>query len=131
MAGKKAPKRKRPKEISFTRPTRHFVCIVCPNCCKLETDGTQVAGALCRKGEDFACQEWIAPLRVLTTTLRVETQQGIRMLPVKTSQPVPLARVPEIMKEVRALRLGGLPSIGTRIHMENLSPPLELIVTGE
>ena len=110
---------------------RYFTCIVCPACCDLETDGVEVNGARCPKGEAFAKQEMIAPLRVITTTVRCETSKGVRMLPVKTACPVPLALIPEVMKQVKALRLSEIPVIGTLLKTGSSSESVEWVVTGE
>ncbi len=111
-------------------PGRRYVCIVCPNCCELETDGVGVIGAGCKKGEAFGLQEWIEPLRVLTTTVRCLTETGIHILPVKTSSPVLLSRVSIIMRGIKSLRLREVPPIGSRIAVPGLAEQLEIIVTG-
>ena len=110
---------------------RYYTCIVCPACCDLETDGVDVNGARCPKGEAFARQEMVAPLRVITTTVRSETSKGVRMIPVKTACPVPLALVPEVMKQVKVFRPAEIPVIGTRFTTGSSSEPVEWIVTGE
>ena len=127
-----AKKKKKTKtKIVFSGPTKQYVCLTCPNCCALETDGTQVAGASCKKGEAFACQEWIEPRRVITTTVRVGTEQGTHILPVKTASPVPLSRLSTIMKSIKSLRLKEVPPLGSRITVIEGPEPLEIIVTGE
>jgi len=110
---------------------KRYTCVVCPACCDLETDGVEVNGAQCKKGEAFARQEMIAPLRVITTTVRCETSKGVRMLPIKTACPVPLALIPEVMKQVRVLRLSEIPDIGTQLKTGSASESLEWVVTGE
>lgn len=110
---------------------RHFVCLVCPNCCELETDGVEVEGARCERGEDFARQEALEPLRVLTTTLRCERDGKTVMVPVKTASAVPLGRVLDIMKAVKKLRLSRIPGLGERIRPDDSPVPVELVVTGE
>ncbi len=129
----KKPKKKKKEKppVVFSGPTQKYVCITCPNCCTLETDGTQVAGARCEKGQAFACQEWIEPRRVLTTTVRVNTDKGAHILPVKTAVPVPLSRLQAVMKEIKSLRLKEVPPLGSRITITDLPGPLEIIVTGE
>jgi CxxC motif-containing protein len=128
----KKPKGKRKAEKPLNRDkARRFTCIVCPACCDLETDGVEVNGARCPKGEAFARQEMVAPLRIITTTVRSETSKGVRMIPVKTACPVPLALIPEIMKQVKGLRLSEIPVIGTRFTTGSSSEPVEWIVTGE
>ncbi len=131
MKEKAKKKRKEKPRVAFSGPTKNYICITCPNCCALETDGTQVAGARCQKGEAFACQEWIEPRRVITTTVRVETEKGTHILPVKTASPVPLSQMSDIMKKIKALRLREVPPLGSRIIVSEDPEPLEVIVTGE
>jgi CxxC motif-containing protein len=127
--GKKKSRQKPEKPLDRSK-ARRFICIICPNCCELETDGTVVIGSRCPKGEAFARQEMVMPLRVITTTVRCETSKGVRMLPVKTACPVPLSRVPEIMEQIKSLRLSEVPPIGSRIEAGSAAEPVELIVTG-
>jgi CxxC motif-containing protein len=127
--GKKKSKRKAEKPLDKNK-TRRFVCIVCPACCELETDGAEVNGSRCPKGEAFARQEMVMPLRVITTTVRCETSKGVRMLPVKTACPVPLSRAPDIMRQIKSLRLSEVPPIGSRVEAGSSAEPVELIVTG-
>jgi CxxC motif-containing protein len=132
MMEEKIRKRKKGKaKIVFSGKTKRFICLTCPKGCALETDGTQVAGARCEKGQAFACQEWIEPLRVLTTTVRCKTERGGRIIPIKTAFPVPLSRLAAMMKALKALQLLEVPPIGTTITVPGLRKPLEVIVTGE
>ena len=127
---KKTKRKKEPKPLNKDKAKR-YTCIVCPACCDLETDGTDVNGARCPKGEAFARQEVIMPLRLITTTVRCEISKGTKLLPVKTSCPVPLSRVPEMMRQIKALRLSEIPDIGTRLTTGSASEPVEWVVTGE
>lgn len=124
-------KKKKKDKVVFSWPTKHYICITCPNCCPLETDGTRVAGARCQKGEAFACQEWIAPRRVITTTVRVKTGKETHILPVKTASPVPLSSLSAVMKAIKALNLKEMSPLGSRITVIEGPEPLEIIVTGE
>ena len=130
MNVKKKSKRKTDKPLDRTK-AKQFTCIICPTCCELETDGSEVNGALCPKGESFARQEMVMPLRVITTTVRCETAEGVRMIPVKTTSPVPIARIFEIMKWIKALRLSRVPPYGSLITVDTLEEPVELLVTGD
>jgi CxxC motif-containing protein len=127
---KRARRKKEPKPLDKEK-TKRYTCIVCPTCCDLETDGVEVNGARCPKGEAFARQEMIAPLRVITTSVRCDTSRGVRMLPVKTACPVPLALIPEVMKQVKALRFSEIPVIGTMLKTISSSESVEWVVTGE
>jgi CxxC motif-containing protein len=111
--------------------TKRYVCLICPKCCELETDGSEVEGARCEKGEAFARQEAVEPQRVLTATVRCEADGRTVMVPVKTASPVPLVRSLEIMKAIKKLRLSHIPALGERIRPEEMPVPVELIITGE
>jgi CxxC motif-containing protein len=132
MKEKGINKKKKEPDVVFTTPTKQYICLTCPNCCELMTDGHQVSGAKCEKGRDFACQEWQEPRRMVTTTIRVETGQGTHIVPVKTATPVPLARLSIIMKAIKALRLREVPPLGERIVVpeDRESEPLEIVITG-
>jgi CxxC motif-containing protein len=122
--------RKAEKPLNKEKAKR-YTCIVCPVCCELETDGAEVNGARCSKGEDFARQEMIMPLRVLTTTVRCDAPTGTKMLPVKTANPVPLHEISTIVRGIKALRVSGIPAIGSTISLEFSGQPIMLLVTGE
>jgi CxxC motif-containing protein len=126
--GKKKKKAKTP--VVFTGPTKRYTCLTCPNCCALTTDGTQVSGNKCEKGRTFACQEWIEPLRVITTTIRVDAADGPHIVPVKTASPIPLTSLPLIMQKIKFLHLKEVPPLGTKITVKELPDPLEIVVTG-
>ena len=57
-------------------PEKEFVCIVCPNSCRLtvrENHGEiEVLGAGCRRGEEHGKQEYTDPKRMLTTTVAIQ-----------------------------------------------------------
>ena len=110
---------------------KKFTCIICPKSCELETDGTEVSGAKCKKGKLFALQEFVSPLRVITTTIRYENKNNFKMVPVKTSRAVPLNKTFEIIRQIKKIQLQKIPDIGEKIPLKNLSEKTELIVTGE
>ena len=111
--------------------TKKFICIICPQCCEFETDGTEVKGAKCKRGKEFALQEVVLPLRVITTTIRGEAKEARRMIPVKTACPLPLEDIPQIMRYIKGVRISEIPALGSRINVGGYSKPIELIVTGE
>ena len=82
-----------------------IVCINCPMGCILDAvaDGghlASVSGNACARGEAYARQECLSPLRTVTTTVPVTGGKTTRM-PVKTAHPIPKDK---IMPCVRALR---------------------------
>ncbi len=84
-----------------------MTCIECPQGCRLETesDGAvviTVTGQKCKRGGLYARQEIEAPLRTLTTSL-LTRGLDLKMLPVRTSKPIPKAKLPEAMAAARLL----------------------------
>lgn len=57
-------------------PEKEYVCIVCPNSCRLtvrETGGeVEVTGAGCARGVEHGKNEYTNPMRMLTTTVAVK-----------------------------------------------------------
>ncbi|OGN97051.1 MAG: hypothetical protein A2Z77_03080 [Chloroflexi bacterium RBG_13_51_36] len=88
---------------------KHFVCVVCPIGCEIDVvyDGSEIIsmeGNKCEKSEEFVRQELIGPMRILTTTVRI---QGSRLpvIPVRTDKSVPKRLFPRMMKQLRRIKL--------------------------
>lgn len=78
-------------------------CILCPNGCRLryEADGS-ISGNQCKRGEEYARQERTDPVRTLTLTVR--TQEG-RLVPARTAEPIPKARLMEAVAQLQKIIL--------------------------
>jgi len=88
---------------------KHFVCVVCPIGCEIDVvhDGSKIIsmeGNKCEKSEEFVSQELIEPMRILTTTVRI---QGSRwpVIPVRTDKSVPKRLFPRLMRQLRHIKL--------------------------
>ena len=88
---------------------KHFVCVVCPIGCEIDVvhEGSTIVsmeGNKCEKSVEFVSQELIEPMRILTTTVRI---QGSRwpVVPVRTDRAVPKRLFPRIMKRLRVVEL--------------------------
>jgi len=88
---------------------KHFVCVVCPIGCEIDVvhDGSKIIsmeGNKCERSEEFVSQELIEPMRILTTTVRI---QGSRwpVIPVRTDKSVPKRLFPRIMRQLRGINL--------------------------
>lgn len=103
--------------------TLKFNCTTCPSESLLtveverDADGVaevrSVAGNSCPRGDKFAHQELICPMRVLTTTVAVSGGDEA-LLPVRTAEAIPLALHAQAMDLIRGLvvdapiRMGGV-----------------------
>ena len=78
-------------------------CIVCPTGCEIHVKNVDgeliVEGHTCKRGEEYAKDEFIAPKRILTSTMRVNN--GILpLIPIRTNQPVLKEKLNDILKEI-------------------------------
>jgi CxxC motif-containing protein len=88
---------------------KHFVCVVCPVGCEIDVvhDGSKIIsmeGNKCEKSEEFVSQELIEPMRILTTTIRIEGSKW-PVIPVRTDKSVPKRLFPGIMRQLRRVKL--------------------------
>jgi CxxC motif-containing protein len=88
---------------------KHFVCVVCPIGCEIDVvhEGGKIIsmdGNKCEKSMEFVTQELSEPMRILTTTVRI---QGARwpVIPVRTDRAVPKRLFPRIMRDLRRIEL--------------------------
>ena len=106
--------------------TLKFNCTTCPSECLLtveverDADGVaevrSVAGNSCPRGDKFAHQELICPMRVLTTTVAVSGGDEA-LLPVRTAEAIPLALHAQAMDLIRGL------IVKAPIHMGDIILP--------
>ena len=83
-----------------------MVCIVCPLGCQMTLKGSGddliVSGNQCKKGEDYAIEEYRNPTRMLTTTMKIVHPRHKR-LPVHSSAPIPKALLFKAMDVINSL----------------------------
>lgn len=82
-------------------PEKEFICIVCPNSCRLkvrENGGEpEVTGAGCARGIEHGKQEYSSPMRMLTTTIAVK--DGIHpRLSVVSDGEIPKEKISECLE---------------------------------
>jgi len=98
------------------RRTYRFTCILCPLGCSIEVEVEEgriikVTGYTCPRGKEWAIQEVTGPKRVVMTVLPVENG-ALPTVSVKTAEPVPKERVPELMRFLAGLTLKAPVKIG-------------------
>ncbi|MCH3961792.1 MAG: DUF1667 domain-containing protein [Solobacterium sp.] len=87
--------------------TKTLVCVNCPKGCSITVTVDQgkvidIKGYTCEKGKNYAAQETIRPMRVLTSTVKIENAP-LRVLPVITDREIPLDLCDKAMAEIRKL----------------------------
>lgn len=85
-----------------------LICINCPRGCHLEVENIdgeiKVTGNSCPRGEQYAINEITNPLRVVTTTIAIESNKYDR-LPVITSKPIPKVKIMEVCRALKGLEV--------------------------
>lgn len=83
---------------------RELTCINCPMGCRITVtmDGSaiiSVEGNTCKRGDTYARTEVTAPVRTVTTTIKV-TGGVVDRISCKTKEPVPKDKIFEVMAEI-------------------------------
>ena len=88
--------------------TREFVCIVCPNSCRLtvtETAGRlAVSGNECLRGEKHGIHEYREPTRMLSTTVAI-AGGTLPRLPVISREEVPKALLDKCLRTLYKIKV--------------------------
>ena len=109
-----------------------LVCINCPRGCHLEVEkvGEEivVTGNECPRGKVYATNELVNPLRTLTTTVAIESQD-YRRLPVISSAPLPKGKIMDAMKELKDVSVKAPVSMNDVIVKDILGTGIDIIAS--
>lgn len=118
--------------------TLKFNCTTCPSECLLtveverDADGVaevrSVAGNSCPRGDRFAHQKLTCPMRVLTTTVAVSGGDEA-LLPVRTSEAIPLALHAQAMNLIRGPVVNAPIRMGDVVLENLLNTNIDLIAS--
>ena len=86
--------------------TRELTCIICPMGCRItvimdDSEVISVTGNTCKRGEVYARTEVVAPVRTVTTTIKVNGG-AVDRVSCKTQSPVQKDKIFEVMAEIGA-----------------------------
>ncbi len=111
-----------------------LICIGCPVGClitvKKNEDGSlDITGNTCKKGEAYARSEMTAPVRTVTSIIRVEGGSG-KVVPVKTAGEIPKGKIGQCMDEIEAAVVSAPVKAGD-VLIENVAgTSVSVIATG-
>ncbi|MDR2656691.1 MAG: DUF1667 domain-containing protein [Oscillospiraceae bacterium] len=119
-------------DIPIVERPREFVCIVCPVGCPLKVDGEgdsiKVTGNTCPRGEAYGRQEYLRPMRVVTSSVAV--RGGDRpLVSVKTKGEIEKARIPAALEAIRGLWVDAPIAIGQTLADDLADTGTPLIAT--
>ena len=110
---------------------RRMTCIECPKGCQLEieADGARLismSGHECNRGNIYARQEIEAPVRTLTTSV-LTRGLVLKMLPVRSSRPIPKEKLFAAMDAVKLITVTTPVKAGTVIAPDFLGLGVDLV----
>jgi CxxC motif-containing protein len=112
---------------------KELICVNCPKGCRITVSFEQgkivdIKGYSCDKGRNYAAQETVRPMRILTTTVKIENCE-LLVLPVITSKEIPLDMMETAMKEVRKIIVDAPIHMGDVIVKKFLGTDADLIAS--
>ena len=112
---------------------KKITCIECPKGCNLRVDiencrVIKVEGAECPKGQKYAQAEIENPARILTSSV-VAKGQDLKMIPVRTTKPVPKDRMLEAMEVIKMASVHHPVRMGEVLIKDILNLEIDLIAT--
>lgn len=84
---------------------KEIICTVCPRGCNIlvKGDGKTIGsteGYGCKRGITYAESEYTNPVRILTTTVKIEGKKN-DLLPVRSNKPIPKAKILDCMEVIK------------------------------
>lgn len=113
--------------------TRNLTCINCPMGCALtvEINGEtiiSVKGNTCRRGETYARKEVTAPVRMVTSTVKV-TGGSLPMVPVKTREAIPKEKILSCVRELKTVEVPAPVRMGDVILANAANTGVDIVAT--
>ena len=110
---------------------KHIICITCPKGCHLNVDeenGFAVTGNGCPRGAEYGKSEVLHPVRVITSTVRIENASGPR-LPVKTDRPLPKEKMFPCMELLNTITARSPVQVGQVLAANILDTDVNIVAT--
>ena len=112
-----------------------IICTVCPQGCRITVSGEgsridSISGFTCARGETYARQEFICPMRILTGSVRTENAAE-PLLPVRSADRIPRDRIPECMQILRGVKVKAPVKIHDVIVKDILGTGVDIVASGE
>lgn len=104
---------------------RELTCISCPLGCQLKVEVDEsgavvsVTGNTCKRGAEYGRQEVSAPVRMVTSTVRVVGGEA-PVVPVRTQTNIPKEKIFAVMEEIRKAEVTAPVQLGD-VVLENVA----------
>lgn len=113
---------------------KNIICITCPVGCNIivRGEGDNIAyldGNQCKRGSEYARSEFIHPVRILTTTVKVEKSRN-PLIPVRSNKPVPKELLLQCMEVIKNITVNAPVSRYDVIIPDILGTGVDICATG-
>ena len=115
---------------------KKIICITCPQGCLITVKGDaekgtieSIEGFTCKRGKTYAENEFIHPLRILTSSVKVEGASA-PLVPVRTHTAIPKELLFKGMDEIRGITLKGAVNCGDVIVPNFMGTGVDLVASG-
>jgi CxxC motif-containing protein len=116
--------------------TKDIICITCPQGCIIKVTGdaakgeiTSCEGFKCKRGKVYAENEFIKPLRILTSSVKT-VGAAVPLVAVRTSAPIPKDMQMAAMEEIKKLTVSGKLVPGDVIVENFMGTGADLVASG-
>lgn len=113
---------------------KELTCINCPLGCTvtvtMDDSGEikDITGNTCKRGEIYARNEVKNPVRMVTSTVRVDNGK-IYSVPVKTADAIPKSKIKEVMDEINKASIKAPVHVGDVVVKDIANTGISLIAT--
>lgn len=102
---------------------KEIICVICPSSCRITVKGdgkniSAITGYTCSRGKEYAQNEYIAPKRTLTTTVKAEGYT-CPIIAVRSDKPMPKEKMFDAMEEIRKVTAKPPFAVG-KVVIENI-----------
>ena len=112
---------------------KEIICVSCPKGCRITVQNrgkeiTFITGNDCSKGIKYAEEEFINPLRILPTTVKVISGE-LPLVSVKTEKAIPKRLLLKAMVEIAKIEVNAPVKIGQVIKDDLMGTGVSLVAT--
>ena len=112
--------------------SKSITCISCPLGCNISIDKKRdkeiFTGNECKKGEKYAIQEINNPMRILTTTVKVDNGD-VKLLPVRSKKKIPKDMIIRGIIELSKIKVKAPIKCGDLIFKNILETGIDIIAS--
>jgi CxxC motif-containing protein len=112
-----------------------IICVGCPMGCLVtltisNREVMAIDGNKCKQGEKYVLEEYSNPVRILTTTLLTQGSSQ-PLLPVRTTEPIPKAKMTSAVRALAKVRVKPPIRIGEVVAAKAASIGVDVVATAD